>query len=145
MDDVIENPAGEREAFERIVRRLDTERRPKTLPDLWYTIRVELVHGRGHVYEPPPGRDILISPQHTFRQLAELINSAFARRDLGHLYQFELHDGTSIGLPDWDDMEEEAVWGTRPKGPVVVWGWGSMPDQYGRKTPDGGDEAWEDA
>jgi len=170
------------EAFEEIVRQLEPAHPPRTSADGWYTIRVELVHGRGRDYEPPPGRDILISPQHTFRQLAELMNSAFARWDLGRLYRFELHDGSRIGLPDWDDMDEdlrdaartkigrryegevfgyvfdfgddwthrctvtavevtpESERGVRPNGPVVTWGWGAMPDQYGRRTPDGGDE-----
>ena len=139
-------------------------------------MRVELISGRADGFEPPPGRDILISPQHTFRQFAETINSAFARWDLGHLYMFRLADGAAIGvaleeLPhreaartkigrrhedevfeyefDFGDgwlhrctvleaeVDPEDVYGVRPKGPVAVWGWGSIPDQYGRTTPDG--------
>ena len=141
----------------------------------WYVIRVELVSGAAEVFDPPPGRDILISPQHTFRQLAEGINAGFARWDPGHLYVFRMADGTRIGTPfedpDMDDaarrkigrrtegevfefefdfgdswthrctvLEEvrpEDVYGVRPKGPVAVWGWGSISDQYGRTRPDG--------
>ena len=189
---------GEKEAFEEIVRGLGTgdpalkeavtrELQRLTVPRRtreavsepgrdWYVIRVELTSGRADEFEPPPGRDILISPQHTFRQLAEAINSAFARWDLGHLYMFRLADGTAIGIAleelphreaartkigkrhegevfeyefDFGDgwqhrcavleagVDPEDVYGVRPKGPVAVWGWGSIPDQYGRTTPDG--------
>jgi hypothetical protein len=44
----------------------------------WHVIRVELMSGMAGELEPPPGRDLLVSPQHTFRQLAEAINGAFA-------------------------------------------------------------------
>jgi Plasmid pRiA4b ORF-3-like protein len=145
-------------------------------PDGWYIIRVELLSGVGQDLDPPPGRDVLVSPQHTFRQLAEAINASFARWDLSHLYAFRMADGTEIGLPDeelplrdaartkiarrqlhdvfeyefdfgdgWThrcsvievDVPPEDVYGVRPKGPVAVWGWGSIPDQYGRTTPEG--------
>jgi len=80
-------------------------RQPPTFPEPgkdWYAIRVELVSGRGQVLDPPPGRDFLISPQHTFRQFAEAINAGFARWDLGHLYVFRLGDGTMAGTPAED-------------------------------------------
>jgi hypothetical protein len=120
----------------------------------------------------------LVSPQHTFRQLAESIDAAFGRWDLAHLYEFRMADGSRIGIPD--DEEDPDVrdvartkvatrsvgevfefvfdfgdsWrhrctvleagidpsdsrGEKPKGPVAVWGWGSIPDQYGRSTPEG--------
>jgi hypothetical protein len=66
-------------------------------PSGWYVIRVELTSGQADELQPPPGRDFLVSPQHTFRQLAEAINGAFARWDLSHLYVFHLADGTMIG------------------------------------------------
>lgn len=28
----------------------------------------------------------------------------------------------------------EDQWGRDPEDPVITWGWGSLPDQYGRKT-----------
>jgi hypothetical protein len=169
-----------KEGVARVLQRLTVPRRtPEAAPEPggdWYVIRVELVSGRADELEPPPGRDILISPQHTFRQFAETINSAFARWDLGHLYMFRLSDGTAIGIAledlphreaartkigrrgegevfeyefDFGDgwlhrctvleaeVTPEDVYGVRPKGPVAVWGWGSIPDQYGRTTPDG--------
>ena len=143
-------------------------------PD-WYIVRVELLSAIYGTFEPPPGRDVLISPQHTFRQLAETINNAFARWDLGHLYAFRLEDGRIIGTPfedsnvrdaartkiggrwregdsflfefDFGDgwehrctlMETEVdpaeAYGKRPKGPAVIFGWGTVPDQYGRSSP----------
>src|SRR5947207_14556469 len=65
--------------------------------DTWCIVRVELVSGLGETFDPPPGRDILIAPQHTYRQLAETINQAFARWDLGHLYVFRRADGSEVG------------------------------------------------
>jgi hypothetical protein len=36
-----------------------------------------------------------------------------------------------------DPVEE---YGVMPSRPVAVWGWGSIPDQYGRRSFDGNDE-----
>lgn len=154
-----------------------TSPKPQTgpMPDGWYLVRVELISGGGQDFDPPPGRDLLVSSQHTFRQLAEVINQSFARWDLGHLYAFRMADGAEIGLPgddlpvrdsarskvarrnelevfeyefDFGDgwihrctvleagVQPEDHYGVRPKGPVAVWGWGNIPDQYGRTTPD---------
>jgi hypothetical protein len=73
------------------------------MPTGWYAIRVELVSGGGDDLEPQPGRDFLVSPQHTFRQLADSINAGFGRWDLAHLYEFRMADGTRIGIPDDED------------------------------------------
>lgn len=188
----------EEESFEEIVRRLrsgdpvlgETVKRelqslaapgmrlgPVVQPGKdWYLIRVELTSGRGEAFDPPPGRDFLVSPHHTFRQLAEAINAAFARWDLGHLYAFRLPDGSRIGTAFEDASERAAArtkvakrtegevfeyefdfgdswehrctvletgvvpedaYGVRPKGPVAAWGWGMIPDQYGRANPEG--------
>lgn len=108
--------------------------------------------------------------------MAEAINTAFVRWDLGHLYLFRLTGGTRIGKTFEEVSEQEAArtkiakrvegevfeyefdlggswehrcavlqtgvvpedaFGVRPKGPVAVWGWGTIPDQYGRTTPEG--------
>jgi hypothetical protein len=181
------------ERFEEIVRQVRTDPsaakrlarsfpnrslpRPRAgpMPDGWYMIRVELLSGGGEHLVAPPGRDLLVSPNHTFRQLAELINASFARWDLGHLSVFRMPDGSEIGIPDEEDEVRDAArckigrrevgeafvfefdfgdsWlhrcailetgvdpvdedGAKPKGPVAVWGWGSIPDQYGRTTPE---------
>jgi hypothetical protein len=186
---------GDGDTFEEIVRRLKEgepvmvtavrdelvkltlpRRSTGGMPEGWYVIRVELLSGQDLTFDPPPGRDILVSPHHTFRQLADVINTCFARWDLGHLYVFRMQDGTEIGIPDeeleyrdaarskiatrrqgevfeyefdfgdgWThrctvlevDVTPEEHYGLRPKGPVATWGWGNMPDQYGRTTPQG--------
>jgi hypothetical protein len=130
---------------------------------------------------PPPGRIMLVGPGHSFAQLAEAIDAAFARWDLSHLHAFELADGRLIGYPDpdpivggpeWLDHSELRVarelkpgdrfgyvfdlgdnWrhrcrvldekadplqqlGIVPERPLPCWGWGWIPDQYGRETLD---------
>jgi hypothetical protein len=139
---------------------------------------VDLLGGRGIGLDPAPGRVLLVGPSHSFEQLAEAIDTAFARWDLSHLHTFELADGRRIGYPD-DEFGPELVWldhaklkvakevkpgehftyvfdlgdnwehrcvvepekadpldeyGTVPPGPAVVWGWGSIPDQYGPRS-----------
>lgn len=72
----------------------------------WLSLRVELLAG-GRLGElwPRPGRLFVVGPQHTFAQLAEAINVAFARWDPNHLYEFTLADGRRIGPLD-EDAEE---------------------------------------
>jgi hypothetical protein len=133
--------------------------------------------------EPPPGRILIVGPAHTFEQLAEAINQAFARWDLSHLHDFELSDGRRIGYPS-DEFAPELAWedhsklkvtreltpgeefaftfdfgdrwrhrcrvlaekvdpraeygpGPLPRRPVPTWGWGWIPDQYGRESAEG--------
>jgi hypothetical protein len=64
----------------------------------WLQIRVELLSGRDIVCVPPPGRIMMVGPRHTFAALAEAIDAAFARWDLGHLHGFELADGRLLGI-----------------------------------------------
>jgi len=45
----------------------------------WLSIRVELVEGRGERFWPRPGRILAAARNHTFAQLAEAIDDAFAR------------------------------------------------------------------
>jgi pRiA4b ORF-3-like protein len=53
-------------------------------------------------------------------------------------YVFDLGDDwlhrCVVASTDVDPREE---YGERPRKPVVVWGWGWIPDQYGRVTADG--------
>lgn len=146
----------------------------------WLQIRVDLLGSGGADLKPPPGRILIVGPGHTFEQLAEAINGAFARWDLSHLHEFELADGRRIGYPSddfapdlaWEDHAELKVarevgpgeefaftfdfgdgWRHRcrvlsekadppeeygaaplPKRPVATWGWGLIPDQYGRES-----------
>ena len=131
---------------------------------------------------------MLVGPSHTFADLADAIDTAFARWDRAHLCQFTLADGTVVtdeetaeeledmpderlGVPylvlertkvvsrlapgeefkyvfdlgdDWTHacrVENEKVdpreeYGGAPDRPVPIWGWGSIPDQYGRRWAD---------
>jgi hypothetical protein len=150
----------------------------------WLTVKVELVSGRGEFLWPRPARVIAIRPSHTFRDLAEAINEAFARWDRSHLHLFSFTDGQQI-LPEpaFDDLDDLAlddaserlrrlspgerfafvfdlgddwthlctvgprtidiveVTGNTRTTPTVIEGWGSIPDQYGRRweADDGND------
>jgi len=146
----------------------------------WLVVRVELLSGSAQDFDPPPGRDFLVDPQDSFGQLADAINSAFARWDISHLHEFRVPDDTAIGIADTDwadeqDVEDEKTveLGSRLKkgdeftysfdfgddwthrctvlrddfdadqefggppdtSPIPIFGWGSIPDQYGRDRP----------
>lgn len=150
----------------------------------WLSITVELLGGRGEDLWPPPGRTFAVGPSHTFMDLADAIDTAFARWDRAHLSEFTLPDGTLIADLESSlefvasgfgpvqlvkDIERTKVaktvhlgdefrfvfdlgdnWvhcctvnqrkidpveavGIRPKSPLPYWGWGDIPDQYGRR------------
>src|SRR5689334_19178791 len=142
----------------------------------WLSIRVELIEGRGERLWPRPGRVFAAARRHTFAQLADAIDDAFARWDRAHLHDFMLADGTRLTTPyvDWDDSApalddrktnlnrlapgEQFVYvfdfgddwthlctvggervdpleelGLVPAAPLPYWGWGDIPDQYGRR------------
>jgi Plasmid pRiA4b ORF-3-like protein len=148
------------------------------VPRTWLQIQVDLLGGGGVDLDPPPGRILIVGPGHTFEQLADAINQAFARWDLSHLHEFELSDDRLIGYPN-DEFAPELTWedhaklkvcrevkpgdeftftfdlgdnwrhhctvgpqkadplheyGAIPSEPVPIWGWGSIPDQYGRTS-----------
>ncbi len=145
----------------------------------WLQVRVELVGGRDIECDPAPGRIFMVGPRHTFADLAEAVDVAFARWDRSHLHVFELADGRHVGFADvdpeehgWLDHDELKVagelspgerfsytfdlgddWrhscyvleekadphllfepGELPALPVAIWGWGWIPDQYGRES-----------
>src|SRR5699024_1311410 len=60
----------------------------------WLSITVELLGGRGQRLWPRPGRTFALGPAHTFADLAEAINLAVARWDLGHLSGMTVSDGS---------------------------------------------------
>ncbi|SHN46583.1 IS1096 element passenger TnpR family protein [Cryptosporangium aurantiacum] len=143
----------------------------------WLSIRVELVSGRGVEPWPRPGRIFAAARSHTFEQLADAIDTAFARWDLAHMHMFTLADSTEITTLDlWDGDEPEGSldsartklsrltlgeqfaylfdfgddWahlctvaatkidpldhiGAVPPIPLPYFGWGDLPDQYGRR------------
>ncbi|MGA3058542.1 MAG: hypothetical protein ABSE70_10990 [Candidatus Limnocylindrales bacterium] len=49
----------------------------------WLSIRVDLIEGRGEHLWPRPGRIFAATGTHTFAQLAEAIDDAFAVRQGG--------------------------------------------------------------
>ncbi|MEV4417833.1 hypothetical protein [Catellatospora sp. NPDC049609] len=142
----------------------------------WLAVRVGLVSGRGDDFWPRSGRVFAAAPSHTFAQLGQAIDSAFARWDLAHMHMFTLADGTSVtSLRQWDgDAPDRSIdsqatklsrlapgelfayvfdfgddgahlctiveqkidpldtAGFKPDAPTAYWGWGAMPDQYGR-------------
>ncbi len=147
----------------------------------WLSIRVELVSGLADQFWPRPGRILAASRTHTFEQLANAIDDAFARWDRSHLWAFLWPDGTRIerlGLGDLEVGQDEALdasstrlsrlspgerflyefdfgdsWmhvctvgeeridpgetlGIVPAKPLPYWGWGAIPDQYGRRWED---------
>ncbi|GCE42585.1 hypothetical protein Rhow_006714 [Rhodococcus wratislaviensis] len=148
---------------------------------------VELLGGRGEELWPWPGRVFAVGPSHTFLDLANAINDAFARWDRSHLSMFTLADGRvvtdtetgdemtgSLGGPitetvdiesakiarllrpgaefqftfdlgdDWihrcvigdEKVDPLTVLGITPGKPLPYWGWGNIPDQYGRRWAD---------
>ncbi|PBC39084.1 hypothetical protein CJ179_37425 [Rhodococcus sp. ACS1] len=150
----------------------------------WLSVTVELLGGRGEELWPWPGRIFAVGPSHTFMDLANAVNDAFARWDRAHLSMFTLADGrvvtdvetgaemaSSMGGPitetvdivsakvvrtlvpgaefqftfdlgdDWthrcvvgkEKVDPVEVLGIRPEAPMPYWGWGAIPDQYGRR------------
>lgn len=147
-------------------------------------MRVILLSKSGEELDDPPGRDLLISSEKTFADLAAAVDRAFARWDLSHLHEFRLLDGRRIVMQDADEFEEidpadqlderehtldsaglhvgdtfiyvfdfgddwehactvlrtdvdpAEEWGDVTTDVVPVFGWGTIPDQYGRVTPD---------
>jgi hypothetical protein len=141
------------------------------------SIRVELVGGRGLDLWPRPGRVFAAARSHSFGQLADAIDLAFARWDPAHMHMFTLADRTEItALQQWDgeapegSLDSEATklsrltpgeqfaylfdfgddWahlctvatqridpldeiGVVPPEPLPYFGWGNLPDQYGRR------------
>ena len=75
----------------------------------WLSIRVELVEGGGANCWPRPGRVLAAAKSHTFAELAEAIDDAFARWDRSHLHEFVLADGTRLSVPDPDEDEPDLV------------------------------------
>ena len=124
---------------------------------------------------PRPGRLFAAARSHTFEQLADAIDDAFARWDRAHLHEFTLADGSRLTTPyvDWEefgpviddrrerlsrlDLGEQFAYvfdlgdywahlctvgpkrvdpfetlGIVPHRPMPFFGWGDIPDQYGR-------------
>jgi hypothetical protein len=75
----------------------------------WLSIRVDLVQGHGEHLWPRPGRIFAAARSHTFSDLADAIDGAFARWDRSHLSEFTLADGTRLCDPDPDWQVEGQI------------------------------------
>jgi hypothetical protein len=73
----------------------------------WLRIRVELLGRPGDELWPRPGRVFAAARSHTFGDLADAIDTGFARWDLGHLHEFRLADGTRLSSPAADEDQED--------------------------------------
>lgn len=73
------------------------------------SVRVEIVEGRGERFWPRPGRIFAAAADHSFADLADAIDDAFARWDRSHLHEFELADGTRIGIAAAEKYDDEPV------------------------------------
>lgn len=140
----------------------------------WMTIRVVLTGQEDLPLVQPPGRVLLVHADHSFADLADTIDTAFARWDLSPLHEFAVEGRRLAAEPDEVDVEDsdevtvgevglrpgsrfeylfdpaerwmhectvEAVGvdpyelaGEEPDLPTPVHGWGTIPDQYGRRT-----------
>ncbi len=82
----------------------------------------------------------MVGPPAEELSFKDAARTKITKRLEGEMFEYEFDFGDS-----WEhrctvleiDVEPENVYGVRPKGPVTVWGWGSLPDQYGRATPEG--------
>lgn len=114
LDEIIDESTKRNSDFPKLVdeayqRRVAARAKPSAT---WMVIRVELLSGVGRDFEPPPGRDFLVSSQHTFRAFADAINSAFARWELGHLHAFRIGErtiGTRVEDLDFEDDQRTKI------------------------------------
>src|SRR3954464_9305629 len=88
----------------------------------WLSVTVELLGGRGEELWPWPGRIFAVGPSHTFMDLANAINDAFARWDRSHLSMFTLAlsmftlaDGRVI-----TDEETGSEMASSIRGPIIA-------------------------
>ncbi len=100
--------------------------------DLSHLHEFELAGGRriGFV-EPDPFDDAVIEDQAAVK-VAEVVAPGDEFRfvfDLGDSWEHRCRV-----LPDKLDPREELGAGPLPRQPVAIWGWGSIPDQYGRES-----------
>ena len=100
----------------------------------WLSIQIELIDGGGQTLWPRPGRIFAAARSHTFAQLATASDDAFARWDRAHLHMFDLGDDWAHLCTVADQrIDPQDTLGITPDRPLPYWGWGSIPDQYGRR------------
>lgn len=99
-----------------------------------------------HEFELPDGRkvgypDDEFAPELVWLDHAKLKVAREVKPGDEFTYTFDLGDNWEhrclVYETKADPLEE---YGIVPPGPVSIWGWGWIPDQYGRRSEDGGDE-----
>ncbi|MFA5786258.1 MAG: hypothetical protein WDA71_04605 [Actinomycetota bacterium] len=106
--------------------------------DLAHLHMFELPDGR-LVGEPDPNWDLEVLDETSLKVksnvgLGDRFKYVF---DLGDEWRHEC----DVGAVDVDPAQS---YGIVPRTPVAVWGWGWIPDQYGRRSEDdAGEEEWE--
>src|SRR6202451_4547301 len=75
----------------------------------WLSIRVSLTEAHGEPYWPRPGPIFAAARSHTFRDLADAIDDAFARWDRSHLQEFTLAGQIRLCRPDPDGEIEGEI------------------------------------
>jgi hypothetical protein len=101
-----------------------------------------------HLFELPDGRLLgEASPEWDQKVLDEtsLTVASTVKDEDRFYYVFDLGDdwrhACDVEATDVDPIE---AYGVIPRTPVPIWGWGWIPDQYGRRSvEDDGDEEWE--
>ena len=94
-------------------------------------------HSHLHTFEFGEGRSYLLGGSEFERDVIDSTGALLAalrlRPGTAFEYVFDLGD-------DWRhrcevqaiDVDPDEEYGARPDGPVPIWGWGWLPDQYGR-------------
>ncbi|MGH8908822.1 MAG: IS1096 element passenger TnpR family protein [Egibacteraceae bacterium] len=147
----------------------------------WMTIRVALTGHEGVRLVPQPGRVLLVHADHSFADLADAIDTAFARWDLTPVHEFAVEGRRLAAEPEASESVEDSdevtvgevglrpgarfsyvfdpqrrwthdctvqrvgvdpyeLTGDEPELPTPLLGWGTIPDQYGRRSEDEGEE-----
>jgi hypothetical protein len=104
--------------------------------DLSHLHEFELAGGRriGFV-DPDPFEDDEVVEDHATIKVAEAVAPG---DEFGFIFDFgDRWEHRCRVLGDRVDPREEWGPGPLPKQPVAIWGWGSIPDQYGRESADG--------
>jgi hypothetical protein len=102
--------------------------------DVSHLHEFELAGGRRIGFADPEPFDDAVVEDHDAVKVAEAIGPGDEFRfvfDLGDQWQHRCRV-----LADKVDPREESGPGPLPKQPVAIWGWGSIPDQYGRESPE---------
>ncbi len=101
--------------------------------DLSHLHMFELADGR-RMGQPDPNWDDQISDE-----AAHLVTSTVGPGDRFE-YVFDLGDDWRHECEVLEPADPLEAYGVVPRDPVPIWGWGWIPDQYGRETEEGSEE-----